>query len=610
VRIATLVKQIPAFAELELGADGRLQRDGLDLEMNPYCRRAVAQAVELAAAVGDGMVTVFTLGPPAAEDVLREAIAWGTENAVSVEGVLVTDPAFAGSDTLATARALAAAIEHEGPFDLVLLGRNSVDADTGQVGPELAELLDLPFATGVRHLSMKGQTLHLRCEHDDGWAQLEVDLPVVASCAERLIDPCKVPPEGRATVDAANLRTLTAADLGGTTWGTGPWGADGSPTRVGPVRVHGVERARAVLAGPLDEQVHAAVEALLARDALTDPIEDVVAVERVPAAVAGAGPVLGVVLEPDRPHVARELLGAAARLAGELAGSVTALTLEDTPAEVLGSWGADDVLAITGREGDQVIDPVRLVEEDIAHLVADWAGDAVAWGVLVPSTAWGREVAARAAARLGAGLTGDAVDVEVADGRLVAWKPAFGGQLVAAITADSAVQMATVRAGMLTALAPRVATAAVRTVDVTPRGRVQVLARTRDDDLDALAEARAVVGIGQGVAPDEYPLLEPLLESLGAELAATRKVTDRGWLPRSRQVGITGRTIAPRLYVAIGASGKFNHMVGVRAAGTVLAVNSDPGALVFEAADVGIVGDWLEVVPRLVAELARVAAPA
>ncbi len=112
---------------------------------------------------------------------------------------------------------------------------------------------------------------------------------------------------------------------------------------------------------------------------------------------------------------------------------------------------------------------------------------------------------------------------------------------------------------------------------MTPRGRVQVLARTRDDDLDTLAEARAVVGIGQGVAPDEYPALEPLLESLGAELAATRKVTDRGWLPRSRQVGITGRTIAPRLYLAIGASGKFNHMVGVRAAGTVLAVNADPG---------------------------------
>ena len=181
---------------MELGADGRLRREGLDLEMNPYCRRAVSQAVELAAAIGDGTVTVFTLGPPTADDVLREALAWGRDNAVEIDGVLVTDPAFAGSDTLATARALAAAITREGPFDLVLTGRNSVDADTGQVGPELAELLDLPFATGVRHLSMKGSVLHLRCEHDDGWVQLEVALPLVASCAERLIDPCKVDPAG------------------------------------------------------------------------------------------------------------------------------------------------------------------------------------------------------------------------------------------------------------------------------------------------------------------------------------------------------------------------------------------------------------------------------
>jgi electron transfer flavoprotein alpha subunit len=163
--------------------------------------------------------------------------------------------------------------------------------------------------------------------------------------------------------------------------------------------------------------------------------------------------------------------------------------------------------------------------------------------------------------------------------------------------------MATVRAGMITALAPRSATASVHTVRAEPRGRVRVLARTRDDDLDTLAEARAVVGIGQGVPPESYGALDRLLATLGAELAATRKVTDRGWLPRSRQIGITGRTIAPRLYVALGTSGKFNHMVGVRAAGTVLAVNLDPAALVFDAADIGIVGDWHEVLPLLVAEL-------
>src|SRR5205085_3853668 len=121
----------------------------------------------------------------------------------------------------------------------------------------------------------------------------------------------------------------------------------------------------------------------------------------------------------------------------------------------------------------------------------------------------------------------------------------------------SPTQMATVRAGMLPHLTPRVSTARISVRSVEPRGRIRPLARTRDDDLDTLAEATAVVGVGVGVDPADYPLLDPLLAALGAELGATRKVTDQGWLPRARQVGITGRSIAPRLYVSIGASGKF-----------------------------------------------------
>ena len=127
---------------MQLGTDGRLVREGLELELNPYCRRAVSKGVELATATG-GTCTVITLGPPAAEDVCARRSHGAPTAACSI-----TDAAFAGSDTLATARALAAALEREGPFDLVLAGRNSVDADTGQVGPEVAELLDLPFVDG------------------------------------------------------------------------------------------------------------------------------------------------------------------------------------------------------------------------------------------------------------------------------------------------------------------------------------------------------------------------------------------------------------------------------------------------------------------------------
>lgn len=577
MRIAVLVKQVPTFEAMSLGPDGRLRRDGLDLEMNPYCRRAVAMGVEL------GRCTVFTLGPPAAEDVLREAIAWGAD-----DGVLVTDPAFAGSDTLATARALAAALRREGPFDLVLAGRNSVDADTGQVGPEVAELLDLPFLAGVRELSIDAASgeVRARCEYDDGYVVTTTALPALLSCAERLCDPAKVPPEGRAAVAADRIRRLSAADLG-----PGPWGQAGSPTRVGRIEVLQVERTRVVLSGPPAEQVEHAVAVLRDRGALSP--SGTVARERPPRSSTRHssvdGPAVAVLVEPGRPRTAQELLGAGADVAAEIGGHVVAVTVGDDPG-ALASFGADAVVRFDGVT----------VEDDVAAALGPWVAAERPWAVLAPGTVWGREVSSRVAARVGAGLTGDAVDVAVDGRRLVGWKPAFGGALVAAITATSDVQMVTVRPGMLAVPAPRArADLPVEVHAATPRGRVRHIEVVRDDELDVLALADTVVGVGTGVRPDEYDDLRPLLDALGAELGATRKVTDKGWLPRARQIGITGRSIGPRLYVAIGLAGTFKHMVGVRGAGCVLAINTDPDALVFDAADVGIVADWREVVPLL-----------
>lgn len=587
MRIAVLVKQIPKFEEMELGPDGRLRREGIEPEMNPYCRRAVSKACELAAERPGSTVTVLTLGPETAEDTLREAIAWGLERSVDVDGVLVTDPAFAGSDTLATAKALAAALTREGPFDLVLTGRNSVDADTGQVPPEVAELLDVPFLTGVRHLHVEGGLVGARCEHDDGWLQAEVHLPAILSCAERLCDPTKVDPAGRAAVPAERIRRLRAADLG-----PGPWGQAGSPTWVGPVKVMAVERARRRWPElDLRSQVEQAVAELQRRGALDDSADT--ANGRVPPTRTDTVCV-AVICEPGRAHMHRELLGKAA----QLTGNVLAVTLEPPHGPTLVSWGADEIVHLDGPN----------VEEDVARAVADLLVREWVWAAITGSTAWGREVASRVAARVDAGLVGDAVDLEATDDeRLVAWKPAFGGQLVAAIGFESALQIATVRAGVLPALEARPAPESFvhETIPFESRGRVRVLARTREDDIDVIADARAVVGVGRGVQPDEYAKLEPLRVALGAELGATRKVTDAGWLPRARQIGITGRSIAPRLFLSIGASGKFNHMVGVRAAGTVLAINPDPDAPVFDAADVGIVGDWHEVVPLLADALGR-----
>jgi electron transfer flavoprotein alpha subunit len=221
------------------------------------------------------------------------------------------------------------------------------------------------------------------------------------------------------------------------------------------------------------------------------------------------------------------------------------------------------------------------------------------WAMLAPSTAFGREVSARIAAATGAGLVGDAIALHVEGERLVAAKPAFAGALVADITCRSALQLVTVRPGVLPVPADRAPQARTDHLAVPTLGRVRVLSETRDDDVEALTRAAVVIGVGTGVHPDEYVTLSPLAAVLGAELGATRKVTDKGWAPRSRQIGITGRALSPRLYIAIGLSGKFNHLVGVRSAGTILAINGDPSALVFEHCDVGIVGDWHDVVPLL-----------
>lgn len=572
LNIAVLVKQIPRFEAMTMTADGRLQRDGIELDLNAYCRRAVAKGVELARATG-GRCTAFTLGPMSAEEVLREAIAWGADG-----GVLISDAAFAGSDSLATARALAAAIGRAGPFDLILAGRNSVDADTGQVGPALAELLDLAFLGGVRELEIGDGLISTRCEHDDGWLEADTALPAILSVAERLCAPAKAGPEERASVEAKRIQRLSAADLG-----PGPWGAAGSPTQVGEIRA----LADIPRAGKRVDAVSEAVSLLRERGAL----DGVAPASPGTVSQAGEGPTIGVIIEPGREKQGRELCGTAARLGGRVVG----LLQEPLDGNDLGGWGCDAAVVFDGV----------LAEEDMARGVTAWARAHEPWAILAPGTLWGREVAARSAAALGAGLTGDAVDFEVRHGRLIAWKPAFGGRLVAAITATSAIQMATVRAGALPLYDPRRGRATIEHQAVTARGRIKIRKRERGDELDALAAARTVIGIGVGVAPEDHGLLEPLRILLQAELAGTRKVTDQGWLPRARQIGVTGRAIAPDLYIALGLSGKFNHSIGFRRAGTVLAINSDAEALVFDMADIGMVGDWREIVPRLVAALRK-----
>ena len=328
MKIAVLVKQIPAPVEFRMH-EGRLVRDGVPLEVNAYCRRANAKAVELAGA--DGEVVVFTMGPPAAADALREMIACGAHR-----GVHLCDPAFAGSDTLATAVALAAAVRRDGPFDLVLAGLNSLDSDTGQVPVEVAELLGLPFAAGVRDLEVDGGAFTARLETDDGYCTVTGDLPAALSAAERLCAPSKAPPEVYAEVADDRIVRLAAADLDVP---VEQLGAPGSPTSVGPVRVLTATR-KALRASSVAE----ALDLIEEFGAFADDPSGESAPEPASSTLLASGPD-GTSPTPGEnsvwcfftePGVGSELLGEAAELAAWISGTVTAVT------NIVDESGADE----------------------------------------------------------------------------------------------------------------------------------------------------------------------------------------------------------------------------------------------------------------------------
>jgi electron transfer flavoprotein alpha subunit len=424
-----------------------------------------------------------------------------------------------------------------------------------------------------------------------------VPLPAVLTCAERLLDPSKVKPEGRAAVPAERIRRCVAAELG-----DGPWGQDASPTVVGETRVLEVDRLRRRLEGPVADQVAEAMAILDDRGAL-DPLVDPDSLTVVPASGAD-GLTVAVLTEPGRHRLARELLGDAARLANELGGRVVAIGQHHHDELPLAAWGADHVVALDAES-------VLPSEEDVAAAVTTWVEAEQPWALLAPGTLWGREVASRIAAAIGAGLTGDAVGFAVDGGRLLAWKPAFGGMLVAGITSSSPVQIATVRPGVLGERGERPTKQLTEErLPVPALSRLRVLGREREDLVDALEAAEAVVAVGQGVPPERYGELDRLLQVLDAQLGATRKVTDKGWLPRALQIGITGHSVSPRLCVIIGSSGKFNHTVGVRGSGTVLGIDVDPEAPLWDHCDVGITADWAEAVPLLAEALAQAQAQA
>jgi electron transfer flavoprotein alpha subunit len=602
VKIVVLVKQVPSPSHVRLDPETRrMVREGVPLELNEFDVYAVTEAIRLREAHG-GEVIAMTMGPPQADDALRTTLAMGADRAIHL-----SDKVFAVADTLGTSRTLALALEKEGA-DLVLCGRKTVDSETWQVPPETAAFLGWPQLTSVDRLDFADGTLRARRETDEGYDTYELDLPALVSVAEGInegIWPARRDVDDTST--EGRVAVWTAADLVDEVQEYEQrFGQTGSPTRVLAVKDATPERHGEIAASP-EAAAERILELLRALDRpAASPWEKPGRLGERPGQSYDCWTVVEVVDGRAR-HASLELLGKGRELAGKLGGLNVALALGHELGEVAREavrHGAERVVVVDDeRLAEYHADPYAAVLREVLESERPHA-------LLIPSTIMGRDYGPRVAGELELGMTGDCVDLAIDKaGRLIQYKPAYGGNIVSVIMGATTPQLATVRPGMFPTVEPR-DDAEAEVVQLPagdlPEPRTRLVHREHRPDtagyeLDA-ADICLCVGKGVG-SPEAVPEIEALARRLGAHVGGSRDVTDAGWLPKNRQIGLTGRAIAPRLMVEVGVRGAFEHLMGSVRAGVIVGLNANAKAPIFEHADVGLVGDWRETLPPLVEAL-------
>jgi electron transfer flavoprotein alpha subunit len=620
------VKQVPDVTNIPEDAwdreKGTLRRALLDSILNPLDLQALTFAHRIAQATPGSRTVYLSMGPPQARETLIDC-----QSRAPGEAILLTDRAFAGADTVATAYSLACAIrriEREmlggSRRYVIVTGMQSVDGDTAQVPPQVAEEL------GIEHIAY-AQAVETEPElriHRIGPQGTEIVRPLrypvlvtVTACMDPLYRSFGLAREAR----SGTVHEWSAASVGAD---PDRIGLAGSRTQVYRIFSPSEERAKAC---EFVREPAALIEHIKTRYATVGSRSREHEAE--PFALEGRTPCyqgeFWVLVEREGDairSVSLELLGKARELAAVLDAQVGAVL----PCAEAGSLPEE--LIARGADKVYVVEHPLLCEflpmpykTAIAQLVRERRPQVMLFG----ATPLGRELAPRIAYASNCGLTADCTRLEIGDytkgslcliGILKQTRPALGGNIMATIlTKDSPTQMATVRPGVFRAPPP----------DSTRRGQVirvpvELDARklgVRSLAVESLAprasirEADIVVSGGHGMhsRKDFERYLRPLARGLGrllgarAEVGASRIAVEEGFATHDRQVGQTGQTVQPRLYLAIGISGAVQHVSGMQGSEIIVAINKDPKARIFNYADLGLVGDIETVVPELIREL-------
>jgi len=619
-----LIKQVPDIRNIPKEAwdweKGTLKRGLLDNVCNELDKQALVFALRLRE-IQNGMTVSLTMGPPFAEEVLRYALSIGID-----EGVLLTDRKLGGADTAATAYPLAQAIRKiekelfNGSRDYIIVaGMQSVDGDTAQVPPQIAEELGIVHIAYTTSFSFDNGRLRVNRITRRGTETVTPEnYPCLVTVTE-WTEPLYASLRRRRWADSKELYQWSADDIN---VDESRIGLAGSRTNV--VKIFSpkeVSLKTCVFENDLGKL------ARMIKESFASKLEVVEEVDK-PKYHLPEGRKsdykgdVWVYAEQEGGEIntaSFELLGKATELAGSLGEKVGAVLVgKDIKglSEELIAYGAYRVY-IAEHELLENFLPVPYTKA-ISALIKKYEPQMM----LFSATPLGRELAPRVAYSSESGLTADCTGLDVIDftrgeqehiGILMQTRPALGGNVMACIiTQNSKVQMSTARPGVMKALEP----------DKTRTGEVfEYIPNITESDLGAriisaelhkasvkLKDARVIVSGGRGLKTkegyDQY--IRPLAESLGkfldqeAMVGASRLAVESGFIDRSHQVGQTGQTVKPRLYVAVGISGAVQHLTGMQGSDIILAINQDEGARIFSVADYGVAGNLEEIVPELI----------
>jgi len=629
--IISLIKQVPLPTEMRMGEDGLMDRTKAKSQINNDCQFGLEAGLQLKKQYPDARLIVCSMGPKSFEKALRTAISLGYD-----EAYLLSDRKLGGSDTYATGLAISTMLKHLGftkdakdPF-IIVAGRQTSDGDTAHVPSQVAENLGIPQATFVERLKAdeEGNVIAKRII-EGGYQMMKLPMPCVISMTPTGIPPRKPSLSGAIKARNVEITTFGVDDIG---LGTEKIGLGGSPTIVVNVVNIVSERPPVVMAAGHNDS--ALVESFIANFASGKEEKTVEKKEKSEKKVLqapdfpyydhrnGAKGILtwaeianGMITRPSI-----EILTPARRLAEQLGNDTKIMSLligknVKGLAQNLIENGSDEVIVV---EDDRLEEYLVLPFSSIFAQVIKEKRPEIA---LFAATTSGRELAPRIGVKTGSGVTADCTGLEIGEyinrkekliyrPILQSRRPTYGESKLATILGFVYPQISTARPGtfeMPVKEVDRTGKISSFTPVLTDNEfRVEILKTVRGEgSLQNLFEADIIISGGRGATGDNLGLIKKLTEALrnkgiNAEWACSRVVVDEGVAEYAHQIGQTGKTIRPKVYVAVGISGAIQHIAGMKESGKIVAIDHNPKAPIFHFSDFGIVGEYEDILPEII----------